>query len=162
MASLAIYIPFTRTHQIVVQLLVQVVQQALRLHDHRVNLVGRELELVARQRVGQAERHRGHLLLRQTGQQRLGLRPDATHQLLHAAVGHALDGQLRLDGGAQFGVGDAQLLLHVLVHQALERLLQRLAQLALDEGGGGGERICGILELLEVLQLDAAEQNMAN
>lgn len=150
-------IPFTRPHQIVVQLLVQIVEQTLRLHDHRVDLVGRELQLVARQRMRQTQRHRGHLLLRQTGQQRLALRPNATHQLLHAAVGHALDAQLGLDGGAQLGVGHQQLLLDVLVDQLLERLLQRLAQLALDESGGGGQRIGGVLELLEVLQLDAAE-----
>ena len=42
-------VPLLAAHDVVVQLLVQVVQQGYCLHDHRVDFVGTELELVARQ-----------------------------------------------------------------------------------------------------------------
>ena len=154
--------PLPRPHRVGVELLVEVVQQADRLHDHRVDLVRGELELVARERVREAERHRRQRVVasrsnisslspRQTRDEPSQLRPDPAGELRHGPAGHAGDAQLLLDDGAELGVGDAE---RVAVGVLLEELFQALGHLRVDEGRGGGEGVGGGVELAEGLELD--------
>ena len=56
-------IPFSGPHDVVVQLLVEVVEERDCLNDHGVDLVRAELQLVARQRVGKTQRHCSHFFV---------------------------------------------------------------------------------------------------
>mmetsp|Transcript_52392 Transcript_52392/g.103419 ORF Transcript_52392/g.103419 Transcript_52392/m.103419 type:complete len:256 (+) Transcript_52392:585-1352(+) len=81
-------IPLTQTHGKVVELFVEIVQQAHRLHDHHVDFVRGELQLKARQRVGKAERHGLDLLVVKAFDQGSQVHPDPAHDLLDAVVKH--------------------------------------------------------------------------
>jgi hypothetical protein len=56
-------LPFSGPHDVVVQLLVEVVEEGDGLNDHGVDLVGAELQLVARQRMSETQRHCGHVFV---------------------------------------------------------------------------------------------------
>ena len=58
-------VPLLDTHGVRVELLVKVVEKGDGLDNHGVDLVGAELELVTRERVGQTEDHCAHLALGQ-------------------------------------------------------------------------------------------------
>lgn len=73
--------PLPDAHRVRIQLLVQIVEEPYRLHNHRVHLVRRELELVPRQAVAQTERHLRQGLPLQTRDEALELRPDAAGEL---------------------------------------------------------------------------------
>jgi hypothetical protein len=121
------------------------------LNDHGVDLVGTELELVAGQAVGETDAHGGNFLLGHLDQA-LHLTADESHQVLHVGVAHAVDVELLLDRAAELGISDEHGLLGV-IGDLLEQLLERLGDLALDGGGDGRQSYCGVIELLEVLEL---------
>jgi hypothetical protein len=98
-------------HGVNVQLLVEIIKQAHSLHDHRVDLVGRELELVAAERVRETEAHGAQVArvqrARRRGalagaerEQRRQVRADAAIELQHGRVGHDGDAELLCDGAA--------------------------------------------------------------
>lgn len=154
------YSPFTGSHQIVVQFFVQIVEKALCLHNHRINFVWREFQLVAWQRMGQTKSHGGHLFLWQTGQQTIALRPNASQKLLYFAAGHALQVQFLFDRIAQLGIGHHQLGLNIFRNQFLQCLFQRFRNFALDCCCGSGQCFCGIFEFLEMLQFHTANKKI--
>ncbi|KAL1836320.1 hypothetical protein VTK73DRAFT_5092 [Phialemonium thermophilum] len=116
-------VPLAYAHGVGVELLVQVVEQGDGVHDHDVDLVGRELELVARQRVRQAQRHLLEVLGQHARDQVGEVGADGAEQVVGRRVGDGLDvevGQLD-DGVAQLLLGHGQgdlLLVLELVEQA--------------------------------------------
>lgn len=114
-----------------------------------INLVGRELELVAAEGVRKTEHHVAELALAETGDEIGHLEPDAPEEFVDHAVVEALDAGLVLDDTGKLGIGDTQLLALGLL---LQEFLEILAQLALHDGSRGRERLGRVAELLEGLQ----------
>mmetsp|Transcript_56389 Transcript_56389/g.114897 ORF Transcript_56389/g.114897 Transcript_56389/m.114897 type:complete len:517 (+) Transcript_56389:1025-2575(+) len=146
-------VPLLHTHRVGVDLLVELVQQADGLHDHRVNLVRAELQLIAGQGVAQAQHHSAKLVLLQAVDEGRKLATDAAHQLHDARVAHALHAKLLLDDAAHLGVHDREGVGEALLHDVgLDELLQALAELALHQRGGCRQSLGGVPKAGECLQ----------
>jgi hypothetical protein len=142
-------VPLLDSHGVGVELLVQHVQAGNGLDDHRVHLVGRELELVARQRMRQTEACAVDLRGDQVGDEGGHVLADGAVDLLGGGVGDGLEGEAGqvADGGAELGVGDGEGGLG-LVLELVEQIGEHGRDLAIGEGGGLVERGDGILEFL--------------
>jgi hypothetical protein len=102
-------VPLLHAHGICVELLVEDIETGNGLDDHGVDLLGRELELVAGERVGKTEAGRVHLGGDQLGDERGHVLADGAVDVLGGRVGDGLDGQagdLR-DRVGELGVGDS-------------------------------------------------------
>mmetsp|Transcript_11644 Transcript_11644/g.43408 ORF Transcript_11644/g.43408 Transcript_11644/m.43408 type:complete len:250 (+) Transcript_11644:841-1590(+) len=147
-------VPLLRAHGVGVDLLVEVVQQAHRLHNHGVHLVRRELQLVPAERVRQAQLHRPHGVRLHRRQQRLHLVANAAIELQNRRAVHAADAQLLLDHAAQLGVHHCEVVIELLLHHVLvEELLQPLVEGALHQRGGRRHRLRDVIEARERLEL---------
>jgi hypothetical protein len=118
-----------------------------------VDLVGRELELVAAKGMRKTKRHVAQRALVEAGDEIGHLEPNAPDELVDHAVVETLDASLVLDDTGKLGIGDSQLLALGLL---LDELLQILAQLALDKGRSGSERLSRVTECLESLERHSA------
>jgi hypothetical protein len=133
-------VPLLDAHGVGVDLLVELVEEADGLHDHGVDLVRAELELVARQRVAEAELHLAQARVVQPLDEVGQLVADAAHELVDLGVADARNVELVLDEPPELDVGDGELVRELgLDDVLLQELLQRLGHLALHDGGGGGE-----------------------
>ena len=157
-------VPLLHTHRVDVDLLVQLIQKADGLDDHRVHLIGAELQLVAThhstppdapaETVRQTQNHSVHVLVGNGIQQRVHLVANSTHQLVHTAVVNAFDVQFVLDQTSQLRIGNREFILQLRLHN---RLLQELAEVVVQrtihQSRSSGQRLRGVLELLEIDEL---------
>eukprot|EP00760_Papus_ankaliazontas_P032066 PhM_4_TR5606/c0_g1_i2/m.58742 len=146
-------VPFLGAHGVLVELLVKVVEEADGLHNHHVDLVGREAELVAVHVVGETQRRLVHLLLGDIADEVVHVGADEAHDVEDLIAVDDVDADLSLDGLAELRVQHAQLLRDADVDVLLEELLQRLAELTGDDSGGGLKGLLRGLELMEGLEL---------
>ena len=66
------------------------------LYDHGVDLIGTELEFIAREAMCETESHGGHVFLREPRHETVHLGADTAHQLMHVRVVHTVQIQLLL------------------------------------------------------------------
>lgn len=128
-----------------------------RLHDHNVNLVRAELDLVTGQRVRETQSHSVQVTVRQVLRDEVvELKADAAHQLHNTIVVDGFDAQFLANNSLQFRVSDSQFLAKLLLcNSLLQEFFQALAQLAFVDRGSRCQSISGILEFLESLQRHA-------
>lgn len=157
-------VPLLHTHRVDVDLLVQLVQKTDGLDDHRVYLIGTELQLVTTtqfasarlpaETVRQTQNHRVHVLVGNRIQQRVHLVADSTHELVHTAVVNAFNIQFVLDQTRQLRIGHGEFILQLRLHN---RLLQKLAEVVVQrtihQSRSSSQRLRGVLELLEIDEL---------
>jgi hypothetical protein len=97
-------VPFLNTHSVGVELLVEVIQKANGLDNHGVNFVGRELELVTGERVGQTKGHGGHVTGHQTGDESGKVLTNSTVDVVSGGVSDEGDVEAReLANGIAYG-----------------------------------------------------------
>ena len=104
-------IPLFHTHRVDVDLLVQLVQQTDRLHNHRVHLVCAELQLVATQAVRKTQDHRMHVLRSHRIDESIHLVTNASHELVNTCVVDTFDVQLFFNQTCKLGIGNGKLIL---------------------------------------------------
>mmetsp|Transcript_21580 Transcript_21580/g.49060 ORF Transcript_21580/g.49060 Transcript_21580/m.49060 type:complete len:207 (+) Transcript_21580:1122-1742(+) len=142
-------VPLPHPHGVGVDLLVQLVQQPHRLHDHGVHLVRTEFQFVARHAVRQSQTRRPHVRGRQRGgEEGVGVAAHPAEQLVGAGVLETGHGQFLADGGAQSFVLDGEAV-GKLRRVFLQQRFKRFRQLALQSGGGGGDRLGRVAETLK-------------
>mmetsp|Transcript_46707 Transcript_46707/g.123983 ORF Transcript_46707/g.123983 Transcript_46707/m.123983 type:complete len:338 (+) Transcript_46707:459-1472(+) len=90
-------VPLANSHGVGVELLVELVQQPDGLHDHGVDLVRRELELVPAEAVRKTQPHVLQVGLAGARKQALQVSADPTHDLEDLVVVDAGDAELLLD-----------------------------------------------------------------
>lgn len=152
-------IPFPAAHDVVVEFLVEVVKETDGLNDHGVHFVGRELEFVAAEGVGETQGHGSHFAGVKGADEGVRLATDAAHELLDGGVGNAGDAELFFDGVAELGVGDEKLLVDVLGDKLFEELFKGFGNFAFDGGCGSAESVGGVKKFFKVFELDAGERN---
>ena len=152
------------SHRVYVDLLVEVIEQRDGLNDHRVDLVGRELELEPGQRVTETEAHRSDVLLvHLLAEQRAKLSTDASVQVERRRVGQDVERELLGNRTAELRITDNQRLrcrplalgscrrsLHLLDQEVLERL----AELAVGDGSHVLDRCGRRSESMDRLELE--------
>ncbi len=152
-------VPLLDTHRIRVQLLVQIIEQGDGVDDHGIDLVGRELEPVARQGVRQTQRHLLEVLGQHAGDEVRQMLTDRAEQVGGRRVGDGLDVQVgELDNRAAelaLGHGQSDLLL---VLELIEEAGQLRGDLAVNHAGDFLERARSAIELGKLLVLDSAEK----
>ena len=164
-------VPLLHTHRIDVQLLVEVVEQGNRLHDHDVHLLGAELELVPAEAVRKTKAHRAQvagvqraLVRRRGAEQRREVLADPTVQVHEARLGRHLDPELLVDRRGQLGLRHNELLGRVLLGARgaallkdllLQEALEALAQLAFIDRG---RRFHGLDRALEAVDRRELQQ----
>jgi hypothetical protein len=102
-------VPLLDAHGVGVELLVEDVKAGNALDDHGVDLVGRELELVAGERVSQTQAGRVHLGGHQVGNERGHMFADGAVDVLGGRVGDGLERQAGDLGNrdGELGVGNS-------------------------------------------------------
>lgn len=148
-------VPFAQSHCIIVQLLVEVLEQADSLNDHSVDLLRRERQFIAGNAMSQTELHLLKLLvLKATSQQRLHLEADATEKLVGFVTCLTGDAKLLLDNLAELLVSDHELLLNILLNDVLlEEFSECFRHVAFKHLLDSFSRLSRIFELFESLQL---------
>ncbi|KAI6756257.1 hypothetical protein HG530_011993 [Fusarium avenaceum] len=129
-------VPLLGSHSVNVKLLVKIVEELDSLNDHRVDLVGRELELVTRHGVRETESHAVKVLLNKT-REKVGHSTSNTTEEIHGV-------------GAR-DRSDVDLLLGL---EVVEELGKKLRDLTLLEGGSFLESSSGAVELDKLLELE--------
>lgn len=169
-------VPLLDSHGVCVELLVENIETGNALDDHGVDLIGRELELVAREGMRKTEAGRIHLGGDEVGNERGHVLADRAVYILGRRVGHELQREARDlgDGVGELGVGNSHCSRLATVQQSrnsaqertrglglvlelLQQVGQHRADLAVGEGRGLVESCDGILELLEALELQCVD-----
>jgi hypothetical protein len=101
-------VPLLNPHRVDVDLLVQVVKESDRLNDHSVDLVGRELELVAGEGVGETEFHRREVARVDVAEQGVELLADTTVEVVDGRAGDDVELKLLGDGTTYKGKEQSQ------------------------------------------------------
>ena len=78
------------------------------LHDHCINLVRAEFELVAGKRMSQSDGHGTHLRGGGASDEIVDLIAQPTHELCHTVIPNALDAKLLFDYVAQLGIRNGE------------------------------------------------------
>lgn len=152
-------VPLLDAHHEDVELLVEVVEQGHGVDDHDVDLVGRELELVARQRVRQTQGHGLEASLVDIGDQARHVLANTTENLTGSGAGASGDGsqvvarQLRKGVAQNLVLNQDRRLLRLLL-DLVQQLGQDRGDLAIDELVELGDGLDGAVPLLEQVELD--------
>ncbi|KAI6768706.1 hypothetical protein HG531_010895 [Fusarium graminearum] len=153
-------VPLLGSHGVNVELLVEVVKELDSLDDHGVDLIGRELELVARHGVRKTQSHAVKVLLKQAGDEVGHLASNASEKI--HSVGARDRGDVKIgqvgNSCAKLHVGnsDRSLLLGL---EVVEELGEKLGDLALLERGSLFESGSGTVELDKLLELEPVRQD---
>lgn len=148
-------VPFLDTHGVGVELLVKLVEERDGVNDHDIDLLGGELELVARERVRETEGHLLEVLWEHARNELREILADGTEEVGGGGVGNGLDveaGNL-VDGSTELGLsnGEGDLLL---TSNLGKQAVQLGGDLALNNTGDFLKGRGGALELGELLVLD--------
>jgi hypothetical protein len=133
------------------------------MDNHNIDLVGRELQPVARERVRQTQRHLLEVLGQHAGDEVRKILADSTEQIVGGRIRDGLDVEIRklVDGAPKLALGDGQGDL-LLVLELIEQAGQLGRNLALNDTSDFLERSSGTVEFGELLVLDPAGCWFAN
>ncbi|CRK24753.1 hypothetical protein BN1708_003876 [Verticillium longisporum] len=148
-------VPLLGSHGVNVELLVEIIEKLDGLDDHGIDLVGGELELVARDGVGKTQSHAVDSLIGETGNQGRKVLANGTEKVQGGSVGNRLDvevGELA-NGSTELDIGDGQRSL-LLVLDLVEKVGQHRGNAALAESTGFLNGNGGAVELDKRLELE--------
>jgi len=148
-------VPFSESHHVVIDFLVQVLVEGNGLDDHGINLIGGELQFESTESVGKTHGHFSQSFGGQTVDQTGDVESDASHELEDSIAGVSFDFQVIGDQLGSLFVGDGELILNFLGDNILlQELLQGFGHLSIEELDSSTEDVLGVFTRLKSLELD--------